>query len=216
MRRRFPTFAVLVSGGLLAAGALLAPPLTAETATEGDPAKPSIDLAAGVAADGRRKAGMCRTCHGLDGVARIPIAPHIGGEPAAYIAHQLDAFRSGAREHEMMSVVARSLSDQDIVDLAAWYASLSATATPPAGHDPDDAPADCAGCHGVDGMATIEDAPHLAGESEIYILTQLKAFKFDKRTHEIMTPIAKELSDDDAKAAARWYAAVTYEVAAPD
>ena len=46
---------------------------------------------------GRKVAGMCRTCHGLDGLAQIPVAPNIGGEPAAYLAAQLEAFRSGAR-----------------------------------------------------------------------------------------------------------------------
>jgi cytochrome c553 len=47
---------------------------------------------------GRKKAGMCRTCHGLDGFARIPIAPHIGGEPAGYLEKQLTAFRAGTRD----------------------------------------------------------------------------------------------------------------------
>ena len=58
---------------------------------------------------GRRVAGMCRTCHGLEGLAQIPVAPNIGGEPADYIATQLEAFRSGARKQEMMSVVAAGL-----------------------------------------------------------------------------------------------------------
>ena len=77
---------------------------------------------------GRALAGQCRTCHGLEGLARIPIAPNIGGESASYIASQLTAFRDGTREHEMMSVVAASLSDQQIADLAAWYSGHVATA----------------------------------------------------------------------------------------
>ncbi len=77
--------------GALCAGALLALALPAG----------AQDVEAG-----RKVAGMCRTCHGLDGYAQIPIAPHIGGEPADYIAAQLRAFRSGERQHEMMSVVA--------------------------------------------------------------------------------------------------------------
>ena len=47
---------------------------------------------------GRKVAGMCRTCHGLDGIARIPIAPHIGGESVEYLSRQLTAFRDGTRE----------------------------------------------------------------------------------------------------------------------
>ncbi|MEO3430680.1 cytochrome c [Pelagibius sp. CAU 1746] len=87
-------------------------------------------LAADPAA-GRKKARQCQTCHGIDGVARIPIAPHIAGESQIYLENQLKAFRSGKREHEIMSVVAKGLSDEDISDLAAWYASIKFTVTLP-------------------------------------------------------------------------------------
>ena len=167
------------------------------------------------AAAGRKVAGMCRTCHGLDGYAQIPIAPHIGGEPPAYIEAQLNAFRSGARVHEMMSVVAAGLSDQQIADVAAWYGSHTATAELPAGADPEAAPELCVSCHGVNGIAVLEDAPNLAGETNIYIDTQLKAFRTGKRTNEIMSPIAADLSDEDMRAYADWYAAMKLEIAPP-
>lgn len=73
---------------------------------------------------GRSKAKQCQTCHGIDGIAKIPIAPHLAGESQIYIETQLKAFRNGKREHEMMSVVAQGLTDEDISDLAAWYASI--------------------------------------------------------------------------------------------
>jgi len=79
---------------------------------------------AGDAGAGREKARACRTCHGLDGIATMPIAPHLAGESEIYLQTQLRAFRSGKRVHEMMSVVAKGLSDEDIADLAAWYASI--------------------------------------------------------------------------------------------
>jgi len=84
------------------------------------------------AAAGRQKARQCQTCHGLDGIAKIPIAPHLAGESQIYLQTQLKAFRSGKREHEMMSVVAKTLSDEDIADLAAWYSSIEIKATMPA------------------------------------------------------------------------------------
>lgn len=87
-----------------------------------------------IAADpaaGRRKAAQCQTCHGIDGIATIPIAPHLAGESAIYIETQLKAFRNGKREHEMMTVVARGLSDEDISDLAAWYSSIRIEAKMP-------------------------------------------------------------------------------------
>lgn len=82
-------------------------------------------------AEGRKKAGQCQVCHGIDGIARIPIAPHLAGESKIYLETQLKAFRSGKRSHEMMSVVAQGLTDEDISDLSAWYASIRITATLP-------------------------------------------------------------------------------------
>jgi len=91
----------------------------------------SLPAAAADAAAGRRKAQQCQTCHGIDGIAKIPIAPHIAGESQIYLDTQLKAFRSGKRVHEMMSVVAKDLSDEDIADLSAWYASITIKATLP-------------------------------------------------------------------------------------
>ncbi|MFO7529395.1 MAG: cytochrome c [Marinobacter sp.] len=82
-------------------------------------------------AEGRKLAAQCKTCHGLDGIAKIPIAPNLAGESQIYIQNQLKAFRSGKREHEMMSVVAKNLTDQEIADLAAWYQSIEISARMP-------------------------------------------------------------------------------------
>ncbi|PHQ27464.1 cytochrome C554 [Marinobacter guineae] len=82
-------------------------------------------------AEGRKLASQCKICHGLDGIAKIPIAPNLAGESQIYIQNQLKAFRSGKRQHEMMSVVAKNLTDQQIADLAAWYQSIEITARMP-------------------------------------------------------------------------------------
>ena len=76
------------------------------------------------AAAGRSKASMCAPCHGIDGIARTPDAPHIAGENQVYLVNQLKAFRSGERKHEIMSLIAKDLSDEDIANLAAWYSSI--------------------------------------------------------------------------------------------
>lgn len=164
--------------------------------------------------EGRKVAGMCRTCHGLDGVARIPIAPNIGGEPFAYLDAQLRAFRSGARAHEMMTVVAAGLSDQQIADVSAWYAAVLATGE--AGGDVANAPVECTACHGDDGIALIPDAPNLAGETNIYIETQLKAFRSGKRASDVMSAIAEGLGDVEIRAAADWYGATRLSVEVPE
>lgn len=75
-------------------------------------------------AAGRQKAQMCVACHGPLGLSSAPDAPHLAGQPAIYLAAQLRAYRSGARRHEVMAVIARPLSDDEIAQLAAWYASL--------------------------------------------------------------------------------------------
>jgi cytochrome c553 len=159
---------------------------------------------------GRRLAGQCSTCHGLDGYARIPIAPHIGGESFGYLQSQLTAFRDGTREHEMMSVVARILSDEDIVNLSAWYAGHTVNVVMK--QDPALAPEQCVACHGADGIYQIDDVPNLAGEANIYIDTQLKAFRTGKRKHDIMSPIAQTLSDQEIRAIADWYADIGLEI----
>lgn len=90
-----------------------------------------VTLFAQNAEEGRKKAIQCQGCHGLDGIAKVPETPHIAGQPAAYTKKQLADYKSGTRKHEVMSVMAQSLSEQDIANLAAWYASIEVTATPP-------------------------------------------------------------------------------------
>ncbi len=175
-----------------------------------------VILAGGVSAadldEGRKLANMCRTCHGIDGYATIPIAPHIGGEPQEYLEAQLMAFKTGQREHEMMTVVTAGLSAEQIADVSAWYSAHEALATLPEGVDPGDAPQACVSCHGADGISQLLDAPNLAGETNIYIDTQLKAFKRGLRDHEIMSEVAAALSDAEMREIADWYAAISLEI----
>lgn len=87
--------------------------------------------AAGDRAAGRRKALQCQACHGLDGLSRLPEAPNLAGQPETYLAKSLDDYRKGARTHETMTLVARALSDQDVADLAAYYAAFEISVKPP-------------------------------------------------------------------------------------
>jgi cytochrome c553 len=84
-------------------------------------------VAAGNAAAGRQKALMCQTCHGLDGKAKIPEAPNLAGQSVVYLVKALNDYRSGARKNEMMSLVAPTLKDNDIEDLAAYYSAIEVT-----------------------------------------------------------------------------------------
>lgn len=83
------------------------------------------------ARSGRELAQKCVVCHGSDGIAVAPNAPNLAGENAAYIVTQLQAFRSGKRKHEQMSLIASDLEDDEIKDLAKWYSVIKVVATPP-------------------------------------------------------------------------------------
>jgi cytochrome c553 len=93
------------------------------------PAAPAI---MGDAAAGKAKAqAMRQTCHGMDGVATIPMAANLSGQQEDYLIAQLKAYRKGKRQHEQMSIIAGSLSDAEIANLAAWYSQIKVTVEMP-------------------------------------------------------------------------------------
>lgn len=79
---------------------------------------------------GKARAAMCITCHGALGLSQLPNAPHLAGQPAIYLVEQLKNYRSGKRPHEVMAVMAKPLSDLEIENLAAWYASIEIAVSP--------------------------------------------------------------------------------------
>ena len=79
--------------------------------------------AAGDAAAGKTKAAACAACHGVDGNSTNPEWPKLAGQHAKYLEKQIKAFKSGARKDPLMSPMVANLSDEDIADLAAYYAS---------------------------------------------------------------------------------------------
>ncbi len=80
---------------------------------------------------GRQKAQACQVCHGALGLSTQPDAPSLAGQPALYLAAQLRAYRGGERRHEVMAVMAKELSDDDIANLASWYMSIKVEAKAP-------------------------------------------------------------------------------------
>ena len=83
----------------------------------------SVTMAADVNA-GKAKSATCAGCHGLQGLSTLPNAPNLAGQPQIYLSEQLKNYRSGKRTHEVMSVIAKPLSDAEIDDLSSWYAAL--------------------------------------------------------------------------------------------
>lgn len=80
---------------------------------------------AGDADAGKGKAAMCQACHGPAGVSPVDMWPNLAGQKATYLAKQITAFRDGSRVEPTMAPFVANLSDADIADLAAYYASLS-------------------------------------------------------------------------------------------
>jgi len=91
-----------------------------------------LPAAAQDVAKGRAKAqAACAMCHGNDGVASMPSAANLAGQASIYTEEQLKAYRNGKRQHEVMSVIAKTLTDEDIRNLAAWYAAIKITVEVP-------------------------------------------------------------------------------------
>ncbi|MFK7881651.1 c-type cytochrome [Roseobacter sp.] len=83
------------------------------------------------AENGRKLARKCSVCHGKAGIASDPEVANLAGQSAFYLEKSLKDFRDGAREDRRMSLIVQDLSDDDIKDLAAWYASFDVTVTVP-------------------------------------------------------------------------------------
>ncbi|WP_439654632.1 c-type cytochrome [[Erwinia] mediterraneensis] len=85
-------------------------------------------LADGDVKAGEQKAAACVACHGASGKASVPLYPHLAGQNAAYLNHALQAYKKGERsggQAEVMKAFVAGLSEEDMADLSAWYASLT-------------------------------------------------------------------------------------------
>ncbi len=166
--------------------------------------------AAGDAAAGEQKAFTCLGCHGVKHyVNTYPTyhVPKLGGQHEAYLIAALKGYRSGERAHATMKANSALLSDQDIDDLAAYFASQ--------GEDKVDtsddrempaAAATCSACHGADGNSPVPTNPVLAGQYQSYLEQALKSYRSKDRTNAIMSGFAAALSDDQIKELSAWFA----------
>lgn len=176
--------------------------------------------AEGDAEAGKARAATCMACHGADGNSANPEWPTLAGQHESYTVAQLNAFKSGKRQNALMSPMAAGLSEQDMADLGAWYASQTAK---PGKADPElvatgqrlyrggnasrGVPA-CIACHGPTGAGNpLSDYPRVAGQHSAYTYTQLKAYaNLERKTdkNQIMRNIADRISDADMRAVASY------------
>jgi len=84
----------------------------------------ALPALAGDAAAGKEKSATCAACHGADGLGTSPIYPILAGQYEDYLVHSLRAYRDGSRKNAIMAGLAMTLTDEDIEDLAAYYAAM--------------------------------------------------------------------------------------------
>ena len=95
-------------------------------------AAPAQPASAGDARPGREKvAGLCQSCHGMDGLSKNPESPHLAGQIENYLVKALNEYRTGERKNESMNIVAKDLTDEEIANVAAFYASIQIELIPP-------------------------------------------------------------------------------------
>lgn len=173
--------------------------------------------AAGDPVAGQAKAVVCGACHGPDGNSQLANFPKLAGQGERYLLKQMQDIKSGARPVLEMTGMLEPLSEQDMVDVAAYFASqkMSVGAADAGqverGQDlfrggklAEGMPA-CTGCHLPDGSGIATAGyPHLGGQHADYIAKQLTAFREGERSNDgdsmIMRDIAAKLSNKDIEA----------------
>ena len=162
---------------------------------------------------------VCAACHGADGRGTAPTNPNLAAQHADYIAAQLAAFKSGARQSPIMQGMAAPLTPEDMRSVGAYYASqkpVEALARDKAlaqrgeklwraGIKGVNVPA-CAGCHGAAGHGIPSQYPRLAGQNADLSMGWLKAYATGARAHPVMSLVAAKLSENDMKALSEYIA----------
>ena len=177
-------------------------------------ALPLADASAADAAAGKQKAAVCAACHGPEGNSQNPAIPALAGQPAQMIATQLFQFREGNRKDSQMSPMAEKLSNSEMNDLAAYFASVKPIPTAYKSAPQNAATGaeltkknNCVQCHGP-ALHGQQHIPRLAGQQHDYLLAQLKLFKASKRADMDgnMTSAAQALNDKDIEILADYLA----------
>ena len=175
----------------------------------------SFAHAADIAA-GKEKAEVCAGCHGDNGISQTENIPSLAGQLDQFIQWQLVFFRAGARKNEQMQPIVEQLTNDDIRNLGAYFASL----TPPKATKPDDNPdlskkgaqaaagRRCASCH-TDSFAGTKAVARVAGQREEYLVKALHDYKSGVRSggaQAAMADVAYPLSEEEIEALAHYLA----------
>lgn len=203
MKRKIATFAVLLLPAIMAG----------MTAAHG--------AGVGNAEKGQATAANCKACHGNDGNSTASATtPKLAEQIPQYVVKQLHDFKSGARQNPIMGSMAATLSDQDMLDVAAFFSQQKMA--PDGIKDKrlagegekifkgglaDKAVPACSSCHGANGGGMPPTFPRLAGQHPQYLIAQLKNFQSGQRANDpnkVMRDIASKLTEHQIEAVAEY------------
>ncbi len=200
-------FPVILLSSLIVATSTWANPTA--TAAKGNPAeaKAIVDK-------------VCGACHGADGNSTSPSFPNLAGQSPEYINKQLNEFKAGIRKNATMAPNVTTLSQTDMLNLAAYFSAQQPKprmAKDPAlvaagqklykGGNPGSGVPACAACHGPTGVGIPVQFPRLAGQHAKYVLGQLKNFRSGDRANDggkMMRVIARKMTDQEMQAVAEY------------
>ncbi len=168
---------------------------------------------------GKEKSELCQGCHGEDGVSYDPKIPKLAGQYASYITKQLRNYQAGVRSHQIMNAMAATISDADLDDISAYFASQPRMDGPDEStnqlgqklffhSEPSRAHMACVNCHGISGKGLTPQTkmfPVIGGQHKEYLYAQLLSFKNDNRVNSpnaIMNKVAQALDDEELEALA--------------
>jgi len=172
--------------------------------------EPVVDLAAGK----KIAEQECAACHGLDGRGVTPEIPNLTAQPAQYLIDALHAYRDGGRIHAALQDMATGMSEADIANIAAYYASqkpLEPETSKTSGDNSYTEGAEvavvCEECHGNKGISTTSGIPNLAGQQPAYLIASTMEYKSGARSHEDMGQMLSDLEQVDIEKMAMYFAA---------
>jgi cytochrome c553 len=180
-----------------------------ESAKSKSAGEPTVDVSAGQTIAQR----SCVSCHRADGAGAAPGIPQLGRQNAAYLVQSMQQYAAGTRRHAVLKDMTPQLSDADIRNVAAYYASLPIpTVAPvtPQGPGPYErgkaSAAACAGCHGVDGNSTIPGTPSLAGQQPIFLLAAMAEYHRGDRSPPDLQAMLRRADAVEVESLALYYA----------
>ena len=172
---------------------------------------------------GEQLSQTCLGCHGAPGLRNpSPVydIPMIGGQHAAYIVSALQAYKDKSRSHGTMQAQAANLSEQDMQDIAAFFAAMDGNARPSSASAAlanlgKEKSAVCATCHGQTGDGDNNQYPKLAGQYASYLEQALIDYRSGARNNAIMAGFAATLTIEDIRALSAWYGSQQGGLSAP-